>query len=91
MSETEEEVCMVQDMLALTDAPQIFEQIPLVAVGKMRGVDWTIITVSHLLPTLQCTTRQYLSPFKMLALYGLSRAAISCTIKQHIVHNSRCW
>lgn len=56
---------MVQDMLALTDGPQIFEQIPLVAVGKMRSVDWTIITVSfhcHLLPTLHCTTRECLSP-----------------------------
>ena len=37
---------MVQELLALTEAAQVFEQIPLVAVGKMRGVDWTIITVS---------------------------------------------
>ena len=74
---------MVQDMLALTDGPQIFEQIPLVAVGKMRGVDWTIITVSfpcHLLPTLHCTTRQCLSQLKMLVPYGLlAGGQKSCT------------
>ena len=37
---------MMQELLDLAEAAQIFEQIPLVAVGKMRGVDWTIITVS---------------------------------------------
>ncbi len=36
----------VKELLDKTDAAQIFEQIPLVAVGKMRGVDWDIITVS---------------------------------------------
>ena len=59
---TEEEACMVQELLALTEAAQIFEQIPLVAVGKMRGVDWTIITVSFpcfLLPTDHCSDRQH--------------------------------
>lgn len=58
----EEEACMVQELLALTEAAQIFEQIPLVAVGKMRGVDWTIITVSFpcfLLPTDHCSDRQH--------------------------------
>lgn len=85
MSGSEEEVCMVQDLLALTEAASIFEQIPLVAVGKMRGVDWTIITVSppcHLLPTLHCT-RQRLSQLKVLVPYGLPLAAFLCTNLQY--------
>ena len=46
MSESEEEVCLLQELLALTDAAQLFEQIPLLAIANMRAVDWTIITVS---------------------------------------------
>ena len=46
MGESEEKVCMVQELLALTDAAQLFEQIPLLAIAKMCGVDWTVITVS---------------------------------------------
>ncbi len=36
----------VKELQDKTEAAQIFEQIPLVAVGKMRGVDWRAITVS---------------------------------------------
>ena len=36
----------LQELLESTEPALIFEQIPLVAVGKMRGVDWAIITVS---------------------------------------------
>ncbi|DBA73185.1 TPA: hypothetical protein ACH3X1_011264 [Trebouxia sp. C0004] len=34
----------VKELQDKTEAAQIFEQIPLVAVGKMRGVDWGAIT-----------------------------------------------
>ncbi|KAL3146721.1 hypothetical protein ABBQ38_014708 [Trebouxia sp. C0009 RCD-2024] len=34
----------VKELLGLSEATQIFEQIPLVAISKMRGVDWSIIT-----------------------------------------------
>ena len=53
---------MVQELLALTEAALVFEQIPLVAVGKMRGVDWNAITVSLPCPlpaTDHCTNRQH--------------------------------
>ncbi|KAL3135011.1 hypothetical protein ABBQ32_007959 [Trebouxia sp. C0010 RCD-2024] len=33
----------VKELLALSEATQVFEQIPLVAISKMRGVDWSII------------------------------------------------
>lgn len=36
---------MLQELLERAEAAQIFEQIPLVAVGKMRGVEWAVITV----------------------------------------------
>ena len=49
-SEVSETVKELQDK---TEAAQIFEQIPLVAVGKMRGVDWGAITVS---PTPICSS-----------------------------------
>ena len=43
---------MVQELLALSEATQVFEQIPLVAISKMRGVDWSIIMVgAPLTPT----------------------------------------
>ena len=37
---------VLQELLERAEAAQIFEHIPLVAVGKMRGVDWAVITVS---------------------------------------------
>lgn len=37
----------VKELQDKSEAAQIFEQIPLVAVGKMRGVDWGAITVSR--------------------------------------------
>ena len=37
----------VKELQDKTEAAQIFEQVPLVAVGKMRGVDWGAITVSR--------------------------------------------
>ena len=38
-------VCTLQELLGLSQATQVFEQIPLVAITKMRGVDWSLITV----------------------------------------------
>ena len=35
----------MQELLGLSEAGHVFEQIPLVAISKMRGVDWSILTV----------------------------------------------
>ncbi|KAL3146716.1 hypothetical protein ABBQ38_014703 [Trebouxia sp. C0009 RCD-2024] len=34
----------IKELLGLSEATQVFEQIPLVAISKMRGVDWSLIT-----------------------------------------------
>ena len=81
----DKEVCLLQELLALTDAAQLFEQIPLLAIAKMCGVDCTVITVSCpfcLLPTLYGTTKQRLPQLKMPAPCGLSIVAILCINKQ---------
>ena len=61
----------VKELQAKTEAASIFEQIPLVAVSKMRGVDWKAITVSHASLTgklcMSCDATQ--SPLPMLLDY----------------------
>ena len=51
----------VKELQDKSEAAQVFEQIPLVAVGKMRGVDWGVITVSCT-PTLSSLSGCAFSP-----------------------------
>ena len=78
-----EEMCMVQELLALTEAAQVFEQIPLVAIGKLRGVDWTVITVSlpcPLPPTDRCTNEQHQPPSLPLATVPYNTCCNCCCL-----------
>ncbi len=73
----------VKELQDKTEAAQIFEQIPLVAVGKMRGVDWGAITVScTLIPS---------SP-SGCAFWPASDPCPNCPAQptQHVKHRCAC-